>query len=465
MLLVIVTAILSPMRAEGHLSIADKKTKSTTSPVTEGPSEVTETVGGFYLKVDPASHTVERMSNGKSGSASYSVKVTALSGFRDEVELSLKGLPETCSAFFNPEYATPKPVFTSILEVIVPPSVPNGVYALNITGASDKTIRYATATLIIEGEAAVSTVKTETTSATTSAALKVSVSTEQGSYKGGEDVAISGSVRLSRATSAANATVSLSVLDPSGEQIHAAALQTSEDGRFAVNFTLPSTVADGIYTVYATASMSGYKDAFASVSFTVGVSAVSVRIVETSITLPNGTLSSEFHPGETAVVWVAANSTGADLVAGNIWVEVLDPDNIPIALVAVVVTVHAGEQVAVGAHVILALDAKIGIYTVTVLVSDRSIVTGGKFLDSKDTAFIITSETPQTTTTEVTSRATTTSINASETTTKETTSQTSITATTGTMSQTTTTETMSETSTIISGTSEMKIISDLTIRR
>ena len=454
LLSVSVIAIVTPMYVEGQANAADKKTKSETSTNTENIApNVTDAAGDFYLKVDPPQHKIQHLKNGKSRSATYSVKVTAVSEFRGQVGLSGTGLPEPCSALFNPEEGKPKPDFVSVLKVIVPPSAPPGTYTLKITGASDKTIHYATTTLIIEGEATPLTSTTaQTTPVTTTGKLKASVTTDQESYIAGEDVAISGYVRLGSGVSAAGASLSLSVLEPDGEEVHAAVLQTNDDGRFAENFTLPSTAANGTYTVYATASMSGYKDAFATVTFAVGLSNVpSVHIVEASITMPNGTLSSEFSPGETVVVWAVVNNTGADLVDGNTWVEALDPDNSPISLVIVVVTIHTGEQVKVGVHVILATDAKIGTYSVRILVSDRPVAAGGKFLDSKETAFLVTSETglTTTTTTQVTSE-TTTSISTSETTTTQATSETTTTETT---SQTSTTETTSQTSSSTSETS------------
>lgn len=454
-------AIVAPMYAEGQISVADKKTKSETSTQTETSApNVTDhhhedddeddesSAGDFYLKVDPPQHKVQILKNGKSRSATYSVKVTAVSDFRGEVELSVTGLPETCEtckAWFNPEEGKPKPVFVSVLKVIVPPSAPSGTYTLKISGEGGGAVHYATTTLIIEG-ATVTTTTSQTTSVTTKGKLKVSVTTDQESYLAGEDVAISGYVRLGSGASVAGASVSLSVLEPDGDELDGADLQTNDEGRFAENFTLPSTAANGTYTVYATASMSGYKDAFATVTFTVGLSNLpSVHIVEASITLPNGTLSSEFSPGETVLVWAVVNNTGADLVGANTWVEVLDPNNSPISLVIVVVTIHTGEQVKVGVHVILATDANIGTYTVRILVSDRPIAEGGKFLDSKETAFLVTSETgPTTTTTQVTSETTTTVSITSETTSTQSTSETSTTETT---SQTSTTETTTETST------------------
>jgi len=428
LLSVSVIAVVAPMYVEGQVGVADNETTSVTSTQTEtSEPNTTLAAGDFYLKVDPPQHKIQHLKNGKTRSATYSVKVTAVSEFRGKVRLTVTGLPETCSAFFNPEEGRPKPDLVSVLKVIVPTSAPPGTYTLSISGDSGVTVRYAATTLIIEGEAApLTTTTTQTTSATTMARLKVSVTTDQESYTAGEDVVISGYVRVGSGVSAAGANLSLSVLEPAGKEVHAAVVQTNSDGRFAENFTLPSAAANGTYRVYAIASMSGYMDAFATVTFTVGLSDVpSVHIVEASITMPNGTLSSEFRPGETVVVWALVNNTGADVVDGNTWVEVLDPDNSPMNLVLVVVTIHTGEQVKVGVHVILATDAKIGTYAVRILVSDRPVVAGGKFLDSKEITFLVTSETDPTTTTTSTSISETTTTQAtSETSTAETTSQT-----------------------------------------
>jgi len=439
LLSVSIIAILAPTYGQDQVGVADNEATSHTSTETETSlASTTHAAGQFYVKVDPPQQKIQHLKNGKTRSATYSVKVTAVSEFRGRVGLLVTGLPQTCSAFFNPEEGRPRPDFVSVLKVIVPASAPAGTYTLNISGASGETTRFATTTLIIEGEAApLTTTTAQTTSATTIGKLKVSVTTDQESYTAGEDVIISGSVRLHSRAPAAGANLSLIVLEPAGKEIHAAFVQTNSDGRFAENFTLPPAAANGTYRVYAIASMSGYMNAFATVTYTVGLSDVpSVRIVEASITMPNGTLSSEFRPGETVVVWALVNNTGADLVDGNTWVEILDPDNSPISLVLVVVTIHTGEQVKVGVHVTLAADAKIGTYAARILVSDRSVVAGGKFLDNREIAFLVTSETDSITTT--------TSSSISETSSAETTtSETSITETT---TGTTTTETTLQTS-------------------
>lgn len=452
LLSVSLVSIVGPMYAESSDSVAAKKTKTTTTTLETSSTSATsaaEATYGFILKVDPPSHKIQHLKNGRTRTATYSVIVKALAGFRGVVELSVQGLPEEPVAFFNPEQGVPKPVFASVLKILVPPSTPAGVYPLNVIGSSGDTEHYATTTLIVEGEAVPPTTPPEQKK------LIVTMSTDQENYEKGDNVEISGYVKLNSGVSVEGATVSLNVLDQAGEAVHAAVTETDEAGRYSDKFNLPLNAADGTYTVYATANMTGYKDSYATVTFTVGVSQVpSVRIVNATITMLNGTTSSEFHPGETVVVWAAVNNTGADLVDGNIWVEALDPDTSPITLVVVVVTIHTGEQAKIGIHVILASNAELGTYTVKILVSDRPIVTGGKFLDSKDMAFAVTSETSDTTTTTTLVTTETTSTSQSETTTTSQTETTTVTTSTSTSESTTESTSTSTSETTSTSTTE-----------
>lgn len=454
LLSVSLVAIVTPVYVESYDSVAAKNTTTTSTILeTELTSATSSTSTGgvtrdFFLKVDPPSHQVQHLKNGRSGTATYSVSVKALGGFRGEVELSVQGLPENSGAFFNPEEGVPKPMFASILKIIVPPSTPAGAYTLRIIGSSGEMEHYATATLIVKGVATPSTTPPEPKG------LVVTVSTDEENYEKGDNVEISGYVKLSSGASVEGATVSLNVLDQAGKAVNAAVTETNGAGRYSDEFSIPSDAADGVYTTYATASLTGYKDSYATVTFTVGVSQLpSVQIVNATVTTLSGAPSSEFHPGETVVAWAVVNNTGADLVDGNMWVEALDPDKSPITLVVVVVTVHTGEQVKIGTHVILGVNAKLGTYTVRILVSDGPIMAGGKFLDNKEIVFLVTSETSTTTTT--TTQVTTETTSTSTTQTPSTSTTSTITSTTQTTTGTTSTsvtETTSSTSTSESGT-------------
>jgi hypothetical protein len=188
----------------------------------------------------------------------------------------------------------------------------------------------------------------------------------------------------------ANATVTLPVTDPLGNETHVGLASTDPNGRYWDNFTIPSTAVVGTYTVYAVANADTYPECFSQVTFVVGVSNVpSVRIENATITMLNRTVSSEFHRGDTVAIWVAINDSGADLVDGSTWVEVLDPNNSPVSVAVLVATIHSGQQVTIGTQVILKPDAALGLYTVRIVVSNAPISSGGRFLESRETAFVV----------------------------------------------------------------------------
>lgn len=348
----------------------------TTTTFSESSSE-------FVMKVDPPYRTIH--ANGRIRTATYAVTVIALAGFHDEVELAVEGLPESAEAMFNPEEGVPRPVFLSILKISVDSSTPPNVYSLTVIGSSEDTVHHATITLVVEGEA------TTTTTAPYEKKLKVTVSTNQENYEKGDKVVIFGFVKTRHGGSVAGATVSLSVVDPLGKDVHIKSIVTDQSGRFSDNFTLSTDAMEGTYAVYVAADMGTYRYGFTRTTFTVGLSNTpSVRIVNATITMVNGTLSSEFQPGETFVVWVAVNNSGAVLTDGRVWVEVLDPNNVPVTVVVVVVTINTDQQIKTGVQVALKTDAPTGTYTIRCLVSNAPIAMGGRFLDMKETALLVT---------------------------------------------------------------------------
>jgi hypothetical protein len=357
---------------------------TSTSTVASANSSLAQSPEDFTIKVDPTYRSID-LGNGKIPTAAFSVQIEALSGFQGKVELSVKGLPESAKAVFNPEEGAPTPVFVSILMLFLSQSTPAGAYNVSIIGASNNVSHNATTALVVEGSSS-----TTTATVQQQRRLTVSVSTERESYQKGDSVGISGYVKLNSGVSVVNATVTLHVTDPLGNETHVSLASTDPNGRYWDNFTLSSSAADGTYTVYAVADVVTYRESFGQVTFVVGASDVpSVRIVNATITMLNRTVSSEFRRGETVAVWVAVDDRGGDLVDGNTWVEVLDPNNSPISVAVVVVTIHSGEEVRIGIQVILKPDAAVGLYVVRIIVSNAPILGGGRFLDSRETAFVV----------------------------------------------------------------------------
>jgi uncharacterized membrane protein len=357
---------------------------TSTSTVASANSSLAQSPEDFTIKADPTSWSID-LGNGKIPTAAFSVQIEALSGFKGKVELSVKGLPESAKASFNPEEGAPTPIFASILTIFLSQSTPAGAYNVSVIGASNNLSHNATTELVVEGSSS-----TSTTTVQQQRRLTVSVSTERESYQKGDSVSVSGYVKLESGESVANATVTLHVTDPLGNETHVSLASTDSNGRYWHNFTVPSNALDGTYTVYAVADAVPYRESFGQVTFVVGVSLVpSVRIVNATLTMLNGTISSEFRRGETVAVWVAIDDSGGDLVNGNTWVEVLDPNNSPVSVAVVVVTIHSGEDARIGIQVILKPDAAAGLYTVRIVVSNAPILGGGRFLDSRETAFVV----------------------------------------------------------------------------
>jgi len=395
---------------------ADEDESTTTSALTSLVSSTTTGeswtgIGDFVLKVDPPQHTVHL--NEKSKNATYAVRVMALPGFSGEVQLDIKGLPEDSEHVFSHEEGVPNPVFQSVLRVEVGHSTAPGQYLLTIIatsqengqhgddqrsegddqiGAADHSeadehseiVHKATVILIVDGQPT-------TTDGHFEKRLQVRVSTNEEDYLKGAKVYIFGHVDLRHGDSIADALVSIQVLDPSGQTKHINSTKTNEAGHFSDLFTLSSDAVEGLYTVYVTASFAPYKDAVAKTTFTIGGSdAPSIHVTKVTVAKTDDTTPSEFHAGETVVVWITINNTGADLENGMIWVEIIDSNHVPISVVVVIATIHHGEQVKTGLQVVLGSNSPTGIYSVNSLVSNGEINKGGKFLDSEETTFAVT---------------------------------------------------------------------------
>ena len=91
--------------------------------------------------------------------------------------------------------------------------------------------------------------------------LTVTVSTDKQSYEAGQLITITGQVLDTSLQGVALASVSIQVNDPNGKPIHLASIISSMDGSFTDQFTIPADSFNGSYTVFATASKTGYTDA------------------------------------------------------------------------------------------------------------------------------------------------------------------------------------------------------------
>ncbi len=134
-------------------------------------------VPDFSISATPSSQSVTA-----GGSASYTVSLTAKSGYSSTVSLSAGGLPAGASASFNPTSVNPSG--SSTMTVSTSASTPAGSYSITITGTgsdASTTTHSTTVSLMVGGDFSLSASKaTVTMSPGSSAADAISVSGSNG---------------------------------------------------------------------------------------------------------------------------------------------------------------------------------------------------------------------------------------------------------------------------------------------
>jgi len=325
----------------------------------------------FGIEASPSSLTVDPGQD-----AQFTVTSTSLNGFSGEISFSLTGAPSTSTSSFNPEKVSldGDKVASSTLSVSTDQSTAPGTYTLTIAGAAAAggLTHKTTVALILTGA------KTR---------LSVTISTEKFSYDAGSSVSLFGNVTDSSGP-VSDATVSIQVEDPQGATLHIVSVRTRNDGYYSDSFRLGGDAGAGTYGAYATASKPGYEDASGHCTFTVGASSTpNIVITKVYTTDMRWSAKSVFKPGETLMVWVEVVNTGADLVEGIVWVQIIDPNGAPIKVDFHVGPIARGQTVKEGFSITLPVEAPRGEYRVSGFVSDGMISEGGKFLTTMQGKF------------------------------------------------------------------------------
>jgi hypothetical protein len=116
-----------------------------------------------------------------------------------------------------------------------------------------------------------------------------------------------------------------------------------------------------------------------------------VVIREVYTTDISGNRSAVFAAGQTVLVWVVVENSGATLTDGVVWVQVRDSNLTPIWIQIQVSTLGTGQTSQVAFGFLITPSVASGLYTANALVSDKMISRGGTFLASTDTEFAVTS--------------------------------------------------------------------------
>jgi len=152
-----------------------------------------------------------------------------------------------------------------------------------------------------------------------SSQLSVTALTDKNSYTPGETVVINGTLSSSQGSPVVAGSISIQVVSPLGDSIHVDLVYTDSEGQYNDEFLLVQDSPDGSYTVYVTASKSGYEDAIASITFYIGESTS-----ESDFVITVSPSSQTFSPGDTIVFDLAISSVG-----GFSHTVVLDIDDLP----------------------------------------------------------------------------------------------------------------------------------------
>jgi hypothetical protein len=357
-------------------------TAETTSAITQTGSITTDTLP-IELEVEPAFSSIDA-----GGFAKFNIRIKQ-SGTAN-ILLVARGVPAGSVAIFTPEIGVANPEFHSTLTIVTSTDTTPGTHGITILAVING--QQFNSQVGLEVRAPSTTSRTSSTIAVSvNGRLSLSLSTEQEHYEPNATVHLHGHITDDTGSAVSDASVSVQVDGPAGaEIIFVSSLKTDTAGAFQVNFKLPANATTGTYTAFASANKAGYTNATLHTTFVVGSSSTpSVVIKEVYVSDVAGNLSAVFSAGQTVVVWVVVENSGAPF-EGVIWVQVRDPNGIPVSIQLHISTLSTGGTVKEGFGFTLLANQVHGLYTANALVSDKLISQGGTFFASVDTQFALT---------------------------------------------------------------------------
>ena len=370
-------ALISPLSAETatQSSMQSSETESTTAP--NATSQVT-------LGIQPSSSTISAGAYAK-----FAVQVVDTS--TAEVFLAAGGLPPDSVAIFTPNFGVANPTLNSTLTIVTSVDTAPGNYSLTAVATLDGKESTTQVSLQILAPASVTATANTNASVSYATTLTMTVTTDQTQYQPNSTVNIQGQVTDSTGSVVTGATVSIQVDAATGVQLfYTNNLQTDTAGVFQTPVSLPDNSPTGTYTIFASASKPGYSNITSRTTFVVGASTTPSVIIKAVYTGDStGNPMSTFTSGQTIWVWVVIENFGATF-QGVVWIQVRDPNGVPVQIQIHIAKLGAGETVKDGLGFALPVPPTIGVYTVTALVSDKLISQGGIFLASAETQFDLT---------------------------------------------------------------------------
>ena len=363
---------------------------ATQSPTSQTATQSTQTsnslapnnTGHAILQVQPSSATIDA-----GAFAKFAIHVGDNS--TADVFLVARGVPPDSVAIFTPNVGVANPDFNSSLTIVTSADTPASSYL--VTAVAIVNGKELTDTLNLQVLA--STTETSTTSTvnvSSATTLSMTVRTDLTQYHPNSTVNIQGQVTDSTGSAVPDASVSIQVDAPTGAEVLSNGnLHTDSAGIFLTQVNLGPSSSTGTYTVFTSASKPGYSSTTTRTTFVVGTSTTPSVIIKAVYAGDSaGNPTSTFTAGQTIWVWVVIQNIGSTF-QGVVWIQVRDPNGVPVQIQIHIATLDAGETIKDGLGFTLLGHATIGVYTVNALVSDKLISQGGTFLASSETEFAL----------------------------------------------------------------------------
>lgn len=363
----------------------DQTSTRTSSSETTQTASITTSTPRIDFEVEPALRSIDA-----GGIAKFDIRIRQ--NGTANVLLAARGVPAGGVAIFTPGIGVASPEFHSTLTIVTSTDTTPGTHGITILAIINGQQFNSQVGLEVKAPSTTSrTSSTITSTVSVSGRLSLSLSTEQEHYEPNATVNLHGHVTDDTGSAVSDASVSVQVDGPSGaEIIFVSSLKTDTAGDFQVSFKLAANATAGTYTAFASANKAGYSNSTLHTTFVVGSSSTpSVVIKEVYVTDAAGNISAVFSAGQTVVVWVVVKNSGAPL-EGVIWVQVRDPNGIPVSIQLHISTLSTGGTVKEGFGFTLLANPVHGLYTANALVSDKLISQGGTFFASVDTQFALT---------------------------------------------------------------------------
>ncbi len=370
--------------APTSFTIGASASTSASTTVSTTLSSIFHVSAQFVFQVDPTS-----MSISAGAFAKFNIRIAQNASA--DIFLVARGVPPNSVAIFTPNVGVANPEFHSTLTIVTSSDTPAGAYSVSVVALMNGQEFTSQIALEVSASSTITTTQSAATTSPLAVALTLSISTDQPQYQPNATVTVNGHVTDATGSAVAEAAVSVQVDAPTGaEMFFAGSVQTDAAGTFQTQFTLPGSVALGTYTVFTSATKFGFSGATARTTFVVGSSttpSVVISAVYAGDSLGNPL--STFSVGQTVWIWIVVVNSGVTF-QGVIWVQVRDPNGMPVEIRIHIANLHAGETIKDGVGFTLPASAILGVYRVDALVSDKLISQGGTFLANAQGQFALT---------------------------------------------------------------------------